>query len=169
MKRCAVVCVFVLLWSSLALAQDTGPNPRQSVAYCIAFMQENAKQLVKVNEAIAQEKNDPKYPFTEKFFFYVDLANRIGQSNLLAQNLCDLYYIYHRTTYCFAKEEKGYLLSRLGNVSAALQTIIKRPFFPLVQAEQADKKTMQAEQDAFVQHVRQLIAFVKTSLPAIRR
>jgi len=169
MKRCAIFFVCALLWTTWAQAQDSGPNLRQSIVYFMTFFNESTTQLSRTKEFLEQEKKDPKHPYTEAYLLYTDLSDRIERSMTLSLDLCDLYFIYSRATYCFAKEEKSYLLSRIDSISSVLQQLIDKPFAVATDSRTGDKAKMQDEKAAFLDRVQKLRALLKSSLPAIER
>lgn len=169
MKRALCLVVCVTLWAASAWAQDSGPNPSQSVTYYVNFIKETTTQLAQVHELLEQEKKAPQYPYTDQYVFYSDLAARLDQTTTLLLDLCDLYYIYHRATYCFAKEEKNYLLSRVENTAGTLKNLAGRPFVVDTTANEGGKAKMQAEKAAFADRMQRLLTFIPTTLGGIKR
>jgi len=169
MKRCAVLCLCALLWASWAQAQNSGPNLRQSIVYFLNFRSEAQKELDQIKLLLERESKEARHPYTEQYLLYTDLGARIEQAMALSLDLCDLYFIYSRATYCFAKEEKNYLLSRIDEISASLERLLDKPFVELKDVAPEDAAKMQGQRDAFLNRVRQLRAVVAASLPAIKR
>ena len=134
MKRflAALVCpaflICLICLTGAAPASADAPNMRQSINYFMNYFNEAVVQAIKIKEYEDREGIAAKHPFTDEFVFFQDLNSRIEKSLGLALNLCDLYYIYNKTTYCFTKDEKSYLYDRLDNIMEALQKIRDAPF-----------------------------------------
>ena len=169
MKRflAALVCLLCLALAVPASA-DT-PNMRQSINYFMNYFNEAVVQAIKIKEYEDQEGTAAKRPFTEEFVFFQDLNGRIEKSLGLALNLCDLYYIYNKTTYCFTKDEKNYLFDRLDNIMDTLQKIRETPY-PAAGGLLDNKASVPARQLAeFNDRVEKLRAFIKSSLIVFQR
>jgi hypothetical protein len=170
MKRFYAVltaCLLCLVLAAPATA-DT-PNMRQSINYFMNYFNEAVVQAIQIKEIEDKEGLAEKRPFTEEFVFYQDLKARIEKTIGLALNLCDLYYIYNKTTYCFTKDEKNYLFDRLDNIMDALQKIRDTPY-PAGETLLENKTASPArELAAFNARVDKLRAFVKSSLVVFQR
>ena len=169
MKRylAALACLLCLALAGTASA-DT-PNMRQSINYFMNYFNEAVVQAIKIKEYEDQEGIAAKRPFTEEFVFYQDLKGRIEKSLGLALNLCDLYYIYNKTTYCFTKDEKNYLFDRLDNIMDALQKIKDTPYVGGDVALENKSGAPARQLAAFNERVDKLRAFVKSSLIVFQR
>ena len=169
MKRCILVlaCVFVLLQATAARA-DT-PNMRQSINYFMNYFNEAVVQAIHLKEYEEKEQLRKKRPYTEEYIFFLDMTARIEKTIGLALNLCDIYYIYNKTTYCFTKYEKHYIFDRIDNIVDTLQKIKDTPY--AVDASLvADKKGYVGSNVAeFNKRIDDLCAFVKTSLVVFQR
>jgi hypothetical protein len=128
MKR--ILTIFLTL-SCLALATgvwaDT-PNIRQCINYFMNYYNETSVQAIRVGDYQEKEKINQTRPYTEEYVFFTDLSTRMEKSVVLALNLCDLYYIYNKATYCFTKDEKRYLLNRIDNITDALLKLRNAPY-----------------------------------------
>lgn len=169
MKRLVLVLACLLPWATWASAQEEGPNLRQSINYFMTFFNESSTQASTIKELQNKEKQDPNHPYTETFLYYTDLGDRIDRALGLALNLCDLYFIYYKATYCFAKDEKSYLLARIDNILSTLQQLIDRPFVVVTTSRDGAKAGMNDQEVVFLERVRKLRAFIKASLPAFQR
>ena len=169
MKRylAALACLLCLALAGTASA-DT-PNMRQSINYFMNYFNEAVVQAIKIKEYEDQEGIAAKRPYTEEFVFFQDLTARIEKSLGLALNLCDLYYIYNKTTYCFTKDEKNYLFDRLDNIMDTLQKIRDTPY-PAAGDLLENKSSVAAKHLAeFNERVDKLRAFIKSSLVVFQR
>ena len=169
MKRflAALACLLCLAVAGAASA-DT-PNMRQSINYFMNYFNEAVVQAIKIKEYEDHEGLAGKRPFSDEFVFFQDLNGRIEKSLGLALNLCDLYYIYNKTTYCFTKDEKNYLFDRLDNIMDTLQKIREAPY-PAGANLQENKGSVPAKQLAeFNERVEKLRAFIKSSLGVFQR
>ncbi|MHC1791245.1 hypothetical protein [Solidesulfovibrio sp.] len=169
MKRflAALACLLCLALAGEASA-DT-PNMRQSINYFMNYFNESVVQAIHIKEYEDTEGLTEKRPFTEEYVFYQDLKARIEKSLGLALNLCDLYYIYNKTTYCFTKDEKNYLFDRLDNIMDALQKIKDTPY-PAAASLLADKGSNPARNLAeFNDRIDKLRAFITASLGVFQR
>ena len=169
MKRflAALACLLCLALAGEASA-DT-PNMRQSINYFMNYFNESVVQAIHIKEYEEKEGLTEKRPFTEEYVFYQDLKARIEKSLGLALNLCDLYYIYNKTTYCFTKDEKNYLFDRLDNIMDALQKIKDTPYVGGDVALENKSGAPARQLAAFNERVDKLRAFVKSSLVVFQR
>jgi len=168
MKRllASLACLLCLALAGTASA-DT-PNIRQSINYFMNYFNEAVVQAIKIKEYEDEKGIATKRPFTDEFVFYQDMTGRIEKSLGLALNLCDLYYIYNKTTYCFTKDEKNYLFDRLDNILEALQKIRDTPYASTELLE--DKSSRAAKQlEEFNDRLDKLRAFVTSSLGVFQR
>lgn len=169
MKRCVcvLVCLLALSWGSAAWAD--GPNLRQSVTYFMNFFNESVVQAAKVTEILEKEKKQPNYPYTANYIFYTDLMHRIEKALDMTLNLCDLYHLYRKTTYCFTKDEKTYLFDRIDNILKVLQQLIDNPYLEDKNISEQDKAQMEQMRSAFNDRVGKLRQLIRSSLPAFDR
>ena len=164
----AALACFLCLALAVPSAAET-PNMRQSINYFMNYFNEAVVQAIHIKEHEDQEGLTEKRPFTEEYVFLQDLKARLEKSLGLALNLCDLYYIYNKTTYCFTKDEKNYVFDRLDNIMDTLQKIKDTPY-PAGEAVLADKSAVPArELAAFNERIDKLRAFVKSSLVVFQR
>ena len=172
MKRflAALVCLVCLVcFTGTAPASADAPQMRQSINYFMNYFNEAVVQAIKIKEYTDQEGIAAKHPFTDEFVFFQDLNSRIEKSLGLALNLCDLYFIYNKTTYCFTKDEKNYLFDRLDNIMDALQKIRDAPYPPTGNLLE-NKSSVPAKQLAeFNERIDMLRAFIKSSLGVFQR
>ena len=169
MKRffAPLACLLCLALAAPATAET--PNMRQSINYFMNYFNEAVVQAIQIKEYEDKEGLTEKRPYTDEFVFYQDLKARIEKSLGLALNLCDLYYIYNKTTYCFTKDEKNYLFDRLDNIMDALQKIKDTPYVGGDVALENKSGTAARQLAAFNERVDKLRAFVKSSLVVFQR
>ena len=169
MKRflAPLACLVCLALAAPAAAET--PNMRQSINYFMNYFNEAVVQAIQIKEYEDKEGLTEKRPYTDEFVFYQDLKARIEKSLGLALNLCDLYYIYNKTTYCFTKDEKNYLFDRLDNIMDALQKIKDTPYVGGDVALENKSGTAARQLAAFNERVDKLRAFVKSSLVVFQR
>ena len=169
MKRflAPLACLVCLALAAPAAAET--PNMRQSINYFMNYFNEAVVQAIQIKEHEDKEGLTEKRPYTDEFVFYQDLKARIEKSLGLALNLCDLYYIYNKTTYCFTKDEKNYLFDRLDNIMDALQKIKDTPYVGGDVALENKSGTAARQLAAFNERVDKLRAFVKSSLVVFQR
>ena len=163
----ALACILCLALAVPSAAET--PNMRQSINYFMNYFNEAVVQAIHIKEHEDQEGLAEKRPFTEEYVFLQDVKARLEKSLGLALNLCDLYYIYNKTTYCFTKDEKNYVFDRLDNIMDTLQKIKDTPY-PASEAVLADKSSVPArELAAFNERIDKLRAFIKSSLVVFQR
>jgi hypothetical protein len=169
MKRCVcgLLCALVLLSGSNALAD--APNPRQSVTYFMAFFNECVVQAANIAEQMEKAKKEKGYPFTPSYLFYFDLMGRLEKALTLTLNLCDIYHLYSKTTYCFTKDEKTYIFDRIDNIVKVLEQLGERSYVVDIAAQGPAKDKMIENRDLFAGRVRKLREFIKVSLPGFQR
>ena len=164
MKRflTAAVCALVLA-TAVPCAAET-PNMRQSLNYFMNYFNEAVVQAIRIKEYEDKEKLIQKRPYSQEYIAMTDLTARIEKTLGLALNLCDIYYIYNKTTYCFTKDEKTYLFDRIDNILDTLEKIKETPY-NVDDALLADKKSEVAKNIAeFGDRIAKLRAFIKDSL-----
>lgn len=122
-----VLAAFLAVWAPglppAAQAQRGGPNIKESVNYFMNYFNESVVQLIRIQELTSSGALD-----RDALFFYFDLTTRIEKTLGLVFNLRDLYFLYGRTTYCFTKDEKRYLLDRIQNITEAIGKIRDMPY-----------------------------------------
>jgi hypothetical protein len=169
MKRCVCVLACLLLLASGTTALADAPNPRQSITYFMNFFNESVVQASTATDMLEKGKSDPGYPYCAKYLFYTELMNRIEKTMTLALNLCDIYHLYSKTTYCFTKDEKTYLFDRIDNILQVLQRLMENPYTTGDNFQEGDKEKINEQQSVFNERVRKLRAFIRSSLPAFQR
>ena len=163
----ALAC-FLCLALAVPSAAET-PNMRQSINYFMNYFNEAVVQAIHIKEYEDQEGLTEKRPFTDEYVFLQDVKARLEKSLGLALNLCDLYYIYNKTTYCFTKDEKNYVFDRLDNIMDTLQKIKDTPY-PAGEGVLSDKSSVPArELAALNERIDKLRAFIKSSLVVFQR
>ena len=169
MKRflAPLACLVCLALAAPAAAET--PNMRQSINYFMNYFNEAVVQAIQIKEYEDKEGLAEKRPYAEEYIFFQDLKARIEKSLGLALNLCDLYYIYNKTTYCFTKDEKNYLFDRLDNIMDALQKIKETPYVGGEVALENKSGVPARELASFNERVDKLRAFVKSSLVVFQR
>ncbi|MYL82699.1 hypothetical protein GTA51_06060 [Desulfovibrio aerotolerans] len=166
---CSVCLAGLICLTGAVPASAEAPNMRQSINYFMNYFNEAVVQAIKIKEYEEQQGIAAKHPFTDEFVFFQDLNSRIEKSLGLALNLCDLYFIYNKTTYCFTKDEKNYLFDRLDNITEALQKIRDAPYPPTANLLE-NKSSVPAKQLAeFNERIDMLRAFIKSSLIVFQR
>jgi len=169
MKRYIAVLACVLVFFSTAVARADTPNMRQSLNYFMNYFNEAVVQAIHIKEYQEKEKLDKKRPYSDEYVFFADLNARIEKSLGLILNLCDIYYIYNKTTYCFTKDEKTYIFDRIDNIMDSLQKVTETPY-------NIDKSLLEDKQSAVYQNmtafndrIGQLRTFIKSSLIVFQR
>jgi methionine-rich copper-binding protein CopC len=163
-KILAALAVTTLLCSShaaLAQTQPQGsPNVKESINFFMHYFNEAVVQGIQIQELLKSNAIDGK-----DVIFYTDLANRLEKTLGLALNLRDLYYLYGKTTYCFTKDERKYLLDRIANISEMLTQITSSDFDINISGNEKDIRARENEAIAkFRGRVERLQAFIETSL-----
>lgn len=169
MKSClaALVCVLCLALAGEVRA-DT-PNTRQSINYFMNYFNEAVVQAIHIRELEEKGVFDPKRPYSQEYLFFLDLNGRIEKTLGLSLNLCDLYYIYNKTTYCFTKDEKNYLFDRIDNIMETLKKIQETPYNVDAGLLEDKKSPVGQNLAEFNDRVEKLRTFVKSSLPVFQR
>lgn len=169
MKRCIQALVCVLLLAHAATGRADTPNIRQSINYFMNYFNEAVVQAIHLKEYEEKEQLRQKRPYTQEYIFVLDMTGRIEKTLGMVLNLCDIYYIYNKTTYCFTKYEKNYLFDRIDNIMDMLQKIKDTPYdvdASLVE----DKKGFAGKNVAeFNKRIEDLRAFIKSSLEVFQR
>jgi hypothetical protein len=164
MKR---ILTALLTLSCLALATGAwaqSPNIRQSINYFITYYNEASVQGMRGSEYLEKENINQVRPYTEEYVFFTELNNRIDKSLILSINLCDLYYIYNKATYCFTVDEKKYLLNRIANIQDGLLKLRNAPYnVPAALLEDKQSKAY-ASLTEFNARIDKLRDFTKSSL-----
>jgi len=169
MKRCiaALSCVLLLATAAPALAET--PNMRQSINYFMNYFNEAVVQAIHIKEYENKEELEHKRPFTDEYLFFFDLKTRIEKTLGLALNLCDIYYIYNKTTYCFTKDEKNYLFDRIDNILDTLQKLRDTPYNIDPALLENKDSTAYRNMTEFNARVDALRTFIKSSLGVFQR
>ncbi|WP_300159054.1 hypothetical protein [Solidesulfovibrio sp.] len=137
---------------------------RQSINYFMNYFNEAVVQAIRIKEYEDNEGLIQKRPYDQRYIALADLTSRIEKTLGLALNLCDIYYIYNKTTYCFTKDEKTYLFDRIDNILDTLEKIKETPY-NVDDALLGDKKSETAKNIAeFGDRIDKLRAFIKASL-----
>lgn len=169
MKRCLLALACVLFLASATGARADTPNMRQSINYFMNYFNEAVVQAIRIRELEEKELFTQKRPYTQEYVFFSDLNARIEKTLGLSLNLCDLYYIYNKTTYCFTKDEKTYIFDRIDNILETLQKI-EDTAYNVDAALQEDKKSIFYQNIVeFNERIDKLRAFVKSSLVVFQR
>lgn len=164
MKRLLATLACVLFLANAAAVRAETPNIRQSINYFMNYFNEAVVQAIHIKEYETTEKLSQKRPYTQEYVALSDLNGRIEKTLGLALNLCDIYYIYNKTTYCFTKDEKSYLYDRIDNILDTLQKIKDTPYN--VDADKIDDKKGVIGRNVaeFGVRIDELRAFIKASL-----
>ncbi len=164
MKRFLTAAACVLMLASAAPSFAETPNMRQSINYFMNYFNEAVVQAIRIKEYEDNEGLIQKRPYDQRYIALADLTSRIEKTLGLALNLCDIYYIYNKTTYCFTKDEKTYLFDRIDNILDTLEKIKETPY-NVDDALLGDKKSETAKNIAeFGDRIDKLRAFIKASL-----
>jgi hypothetical protein len=169
MKRLVLALACLLGLATGALAQDDFPSLRQSINYFTNFMQESTSLSIQNLETLEAEKRTAAYPLTDTAVFYADLEQRTQQLMLLTANLMDLYILYNKTTYCYARDEKNYLYGRIDFIQESLQRLLDAPYAVDTASSDGDKARLHDKRAVFDERVRKLREFITSSLPAFKR
>ncbi len=169
MKRLLTVLACVALFATAAPARADAPNMRQSLNYFMNYFNEAVVQAIRIKEYEASENLVAKRPYTQEYMALTDLTARLEKTLGLALNLCDIYYIYNKTTYCFTKDEKTYLFDRIDNILDTLDKIKTTPYN--VDASLLDDKKSPIARNVaeFDDRIDKLRAFIKSSLVVFQR
>lgn len=169
MKRCILALACVLFFAPATGARADTPNMRQSINYFMNYFNEAVVQAIHINELKEKEHFDQKRPYTQEYVFFSDLNARIEKTLGLSLNLCDLYYIYNKTTYCFTKDEKTYLFDRIDNIMETLQKIEDTPYNVDATLLEDKKSIFYQNIVEFNERIDKLRSFVKSSLVVFQR
>ncbi len=169
MKRCiaALVCLVLLATAVPALAD--APNMRQSMNYFMNYFNEAVVQAIQIKEYENKEGIEQKRPVTDEYLFFTDLKSRIEKTLGLALNLCDIYYIYNKTTYCFTKDEKNYIFDRIDNIMDTLQKIRETPYSVDPSLLENKNSAAYRHMGEFNDRIDKLRIFIKSSLVVFQR
>lgn len=169
MKRFfSALCCALLLATAVPARADT-PNMRQSLNYFMNYFNEAVVQAIRIKEYEESDNLVQKRPYTQEYIALTDLTSRLEKTLGLALNLCDIYYIYNKTTYCFTKDEKTYLFDRIDNILDTLDKIKGTPYN--VDASLLDDKKSEVAKNIaeFGDRIDKLRAFIKSSLVVFQR
>jgi hypothetical protein len=169
MKRCVCALICALLLGFGTTARADAPNPNQSVTYFMNYFNESVVQAAALTDILEREKHDAKYPYTATYVLYSDLMGRMEKSLDLTLNLCDIYHLYSKTTYCFTKDEKTYLFDRIDNILKVLQQLVDSPYATGKVAPGGTPVEQDKQVAAFNARVAKLRNFIRASLPAFNR
>ncbi|QLA13221.1 hypothetical protein [Desulfolutivibrio sulfodismutans] len=145
---------------NLFAQQQSTPNIKECTNYFMHYFNEAVVQGIQIQELLKSKSIDGK-----DVIFYTDLSNRLEKTLGLALNLRDLYYLYGKTTYCFTKDERNYLLDRIVNISEMLKQIMSNEFEINLSGDEKDIRARESENiTKFRDRVERLRAFLDTSL-----
>ncbi|QLA21518.1 hypothetical protein [Desulfolutivibrio sulfoxidireducens] len=146
-----------------AQAQNA-PNIKESINTFMHYFNETVVQSLQVQEILKEEGLSD----ADTLFFF-DLTSRLDKTLGFVMNLRDLYFLYGKTTYCFTKDERKYILDRIDNISGALKTIAENTYFlDASDAQEAPDKRRAENMTRFKDRVDRLRAFIETSLHIFR-
>ena len=168
MKRAVFALVCLVLLSTGAWAQDDVPNLHQCIASFTNFMKDFSAFSVQNQQALEAEKQAAGYPLTVNYIFYTELEQRTQRLILLTANVMDFYILYNKTTYCYGRDEKNFLFSRIDFIQKMLQRLLDIPYVVDTSASNADTVRLHDKQAFFEEQVRKLQAFITKSLPALK-
>lgn len=158
MKKCCLLVALLFVFPSFCLAQEEAPSIKESVNYFTNFFNESVVQAIEIQQYLQKEK-----PGRDESFFCLELISNLEKSIDLAFNLRDLYFIYGRTMYCYAKEERKFVIDRIGNILVSLNSVLQTRYFGLDPAAQ-DPKSFAAQNAAkFEDRLKKLMAFAEKS------
>lgn len=169
MKRLVLALACLLLLATGASAQDNSPSLRQSIDYFTNCMREFTALSLQNVEELKAEKQVSGSSMTENHIFYADLEQRTQRLLLLTANLMDLYILYNKTTYCYARDEKNYLFGRIGFILESLQRLVDEPSAVNAATRGANKARLHDKRAFFDEQVRKLREFITSSLPALKQ
>lgn len=153
--------LFIMIFPHNILAQQQGtPNIKECTNYFMHYFNEAVVQGFQIQELLKAKTIDGK-----DVIFYTDLSNRLEKTLGLVLNLKDLYYLYGKTTYCFTKDERKYLIERITNISDLLNKITINDFEINLSGDEKDIRTRESDHiTKFRDRVERLRAFIETSL-----
>ncbi len=159
MKRFLPFVLVLFLAPQAAFGQQDVPNIKESVNYFTNYFNESVVQAIEIQQYLQKEK-----PGQAESFFLVELSSRIEKTIGVSFNLRDLYFLYGRTQYCYAVDERRFILERLRNMSATLQNICRASYF-YGDGAIVENKENQAYQwyAKFNERVEKLIGFIEKS------
>jgi len=170
MKRFLPMLSFALCLVLANVAWADSPNMRQSLNYFMNYFNESVVQVIRIQEYQGKEKLDLKQPtYSEEYVFFADLTGRLEKTLGLALNLCDIYYIYNKTTYCFTKDEKRYIFDRLDNIMDALQKIRDTKYNVSTALLEDKKSKVYENMTIFNDRIDKLRTFIQSSLEVFKR
>ncbi|KUG29057.1 hypothetical protein ASZ90_001050 [hydrocarbon metagenome] len=157
--------LFTMSFSQNSFAQQQGtPNIKECTNYFMHYFNEAVVQGFQIQELLKSKTIDGK-----DVIFYIDLSNRLEKTLGLVLNLKDLYYLYGKTTYCFTKDEKKYLIDRITNISDLLNKITTNDFEINLSGDEKDIRARESDNIMrFRERVERLRAFIETSLPIFK-
>lgn len=160
-KYLAMLALFLLAaFPPAAMAQGGAPNIKESTNSFTHYFNESVVQGIQIQELLKSKAIDGK-----DVIFYTDLANRLEKTLGLVLNLRDLYYLYGKTTYCFTKDERRYILDRIANISDMLKQIAANDFAINISGNEKDISARESEaMTVFRDRVDRLRQFIETSL-----
>ncbi len=155
----------LLLFCSPCPAQaQNAPNIKESINTFMHYFNETVVQSIQIQEILKEDGLSD----TDSLFFF-DLTNRLDKTLGLVLNLRDLYFLYGKTTYCFTKDERKYILDRIENINSALKTIVENKYIISADELRGAQNDRRAENLVrFTDRVDRLRAFLETSLHIFR-
>jgi len=123
---------------------------------------------VQNQQALEAEKQAAGYPLTTNYIFYTELEQRTQRLILLTANVMDFYILYNKTTYCYGRDEKNFLFSRIDSIQKMLQRLLDTPYVVDTSASNADTARLHDKLVFFEEQVHKLQAFIVMSRPAFK-
>jgi len=158
MKKFMLLAAMLLVFPSLGLAQDGVPSIKDSVNYYTNFFNESVVQAIELQQHLQKEK-----PGRDESYFCLELIANLEKSIDLAFNVRDLYFIYGRTMYCYAKDERKFVMDRVGNILVSLNAILQYRYFGLDAAELDPSGFAGQNAVKFQERLKNLIAYTEKS------
>ncbi|MFZ5812461.1 MAG: hypothetical protein ACOY4F_10495 [Thermodesulfobacteriota bacterium] len=159
----AVLALFTFCSPFSAQAQN-GPGIKESINTFMTYFNETVVQSIRIQEILKDETLSD----ADSLFFF-DLVTRLEKTLGLVLNLRDLYFLYGKTTYCFTKDERKYILDRIENISGAFKQIVENKYIVSRQEIEGHKNDRLTENlGLFNDRVNRLRAFLEISQEIFR-
>lgn len=159
MKKLIPLIALIFFLSPLAAhSQEDAPNLKESINYFTNYFNESVVQAIEIQQ-YAQKEKLPR----DEGFFYVELLAKLQTSINLAFNARDMYFLYGRTMYCYAKDERKFIQDRLENILVSLKNIQDTKYFGLDPAQESTTGNVSQNAAKFDDRLGKLMAFIEKS------
>lgn len=159
----AVLVLFAFCSPFPAQAQN-GPSIKESINTFMTYFNETVVQSLRIQEILKDENLSD----ADSLFFF-DLVSRLEKTLGLVLNLRDLYFLYGKTTYCFTKDERKYILDRIENINGTFKQLVENKYILTRQELEGLKNDRRTENlGLFNDRVNRLRAFLEISQEIFR-